>query len=83
MGWFTGIVVFLITWWTLLFAVLPFGHNRDADGTPVSGSNIKKKFVWTTIVTIVVWIIIYLIIDADIISFQDMAQEMIAEDRAK
>ena len=83
MGWFTGIVVFLITWWTLLFAVLPFGHKRDVDGTPMPNSNLKKKFVWTTIVTIIVWIIIYLIIDAEIISFQDMAQEMFEEDRAK
>jgi len=59
MGWFTGIVVFIL------------------------GSNLKRKFVWTTIVTVVVWIIIFLIIDAEIISFQDMAQDMFEEDRAK
>ena len=82
MGWFTGLVVFIMTWWTLLFAVLPFGHERDEDGTP-KFANIKKKFIWTTLVTIIVWIIIYLIIDAEIISFQDMAQEMFEEDRVK
>ncbi len=80
MGWFTGIVVFLITWWTLLFTVLPFGHERDTDGTPKI-ANMKKKFVWTTFVSALVWIIIYLVIDAEIISFQDMAQKMIKEDR--
>ena len=82
MGWFTGVVVFLITWWTLLFAVLPFGHERDIDGT-AKVSNIKKKFLWTTIGTIIIWIVIYLIINADIISFQDMAQEMFEEDRVR
>ena len=82
MGWFTGVVVFLITWWTLLFAVLPFGHEHDEDGTP-KFANMKKKFIWTTLVTIVVWIVIYLIIDAEIISFRDMADEMIEEDRVK
>ena len=82
MGWFTGIVVFLITWWVLLFTVLPFGHERDADGTPKI-AHLKKKFTWTTGITIVVWIAIYLIVDAEIISFQDMAQEMIEEDRVK
>lgn len=83
MGWFTGIVVFLIAWWTLLFAVLPFGHERDEDGTPKPGSNLKQKFVWTTIVAAIVWVIIYLIIEADIISFKDMANEMLIEDGIK
>ena len=83
MGWFTGVVVFLITWWTLLFAVLPFGHKRDKDGTPLEGTNIKRKFVWTTVGAVVVWVMIYLIIDADIISFQSMAQEMFEEDRVR
>lgn len=80
MGVFTGIVVFLVTWWTVLFAVLPFGHVRDVDGTPKQ-SNIKKKFVWTTMVTIVVWIMIFTLIEADIISFQEMAQKMFEQDR--
>ena len=25
MGWFTGCVLYLLIWWTVLFAVLPFG----------------------------------------------------------
>ena len=79
MGWFTGIVVFLVTWWTFLFIVLPFGHERDKNGTP-KFANIKKKFLWTTIGTIIIWIIIYLIVDSDLISFQDMAQDMFEED---
>ena len=83
MGWFTGIIVFLLTWWTLLFAVLPFGHTRGVDGTPVKHSNIKKKFVWTTLVSMGVWLVIFAIIESDIISFQDMAQEMIEEDRVQ
>ena len=81
MGWFTGIVVFLITWWTLLFAVLPFGHERDADGTPKI-ANMKRKFIATTIISMVMWVVIYIMIDADIVSFRDMAYVMIEEDRA-
>jgi predicted secreted protein len=73
MGWFTGTVVFLLTWWILLFTVLPFGHERDEDGTP-KFAHMKKKFIWTTIIACIVWVIIYLIIDADIISFREMAQ---------
>ncbi|NCT40825.1 MAG: DUF1467 family protein [Alphaproteobacteria bacterium] len=83
MGWFTGIVVFLIAWWTFLLMVLPFGHKRDIDGTVMPGANIKKKFIWTTIGAAVIWVIIYLIIEADVISFQDMAQAMFEEDALK
>ncbi|MFK7839666.1 MAG: DUF1467 family protein [Bdellovibrionales bacterium] len=80
MDWFTGIVVFLITWWTFLFAVLPFGHKRDKDGTPELNFNLKKKFLWTTIGTIIIWIIIHLIIESDLISFREMANVMFEED---
>lgn len=31
MGWFTGCVLYLLIWWTVLFAVLPLGV-RPASG---------------------------------------------------
>jgi len=80
MGAVTGIIVFLLIWWTSLFAVLPFGHKRTEDGTPVQ-ANIKKKFLWTTIVSIVLWGMIFALIEVDIISFRDLADVMIEEDR--
>ena len=79
MGRFTGIVVFLLTWWILLFTVLPFGHVRDEDGTP-KDPHIKQKFIWTTIIAIVVWLCIYGLIEADLISFRDIARHMMEED---
>ena len=79
MGLVTGIIVFLLIWWTSLFAVLPFGHERDADGTP-KFSNMKKKFLWTTIVAIILWGIVFALIEADIVSFREMADEMAVSD---
>lgn len=76
---FIGIVVFLLVWWTLLFAVLPFGHRRDVDGTPVI-ADMKKKFIWTTIVSIVVWGMIFALVESDVISFRDLADTMMKED---
>lgn len=80
MTWFSGIVVFLLTWWTVLFAVLPFGLKRDEAGKP-ENFNIWRKILMTTIVTVLAWLIIYGLIKADIISFRDMARAMIEEDR--
>ena len=82
MGIVSGIITFLLIWWTALFAVLPFGHKRDQDGTPVQ-ANIKKKFLWTTLVTAILWGIVFALIEADVISFREIAAEMIEEDRKR
>ena len=29
MSWATGLMVYLVIWWTVLFAVLPLGVRRD------------------------------------------------------
>lgn len=75
----SGVFVFLLIWWTALFAVLPFGNRRDIEGKPAN-ANIKAKFFWTTVVSIVLWGIVFALIEADIISFREIANEMIQED---
>ena len=79
MNFVTGVIVFLLIWWTALFAVLPFGHRRDTDGTPVK-ANIKKKFFWTTIVSVIIWGIVFALIEYDVISFRDIAHDMVEKD---
>lgn len=79
MGPISGVIVFLLIWWTALFAVLPFGHKREEDGTPVQ-ANMKKKLVWTTIVTMILWGVVFALVEADIISFREMANTMVEED---
>ncbi len=82
MGPVTGIIVFLLIWWTGLFAVLPFGHERAEDGTPVF-ANMKKKLLINTLLAFVIWGIIFALIEADVISFRDMATEMIQKDHLR
>jgi predicted secreted protein len=77
MNWFTAIVTYLTMWWIVLFCVLPFGVRSQAEtgdviegtdpGAPVI-SNMKKKLVWTTVITFVVWGALTLIISAGWIS---------------
>ena len=84
---FEAIVVYLLTWWTALFAVLPWGvtsHNDDpqeghAPGAPEK-PRLKQKFLITTIVSAVIWIIIYVLVELQIISFNDFARQMMQED---
>ena len=71
----SAIAVFFIIWWTALFAVLPFSLSRDEQGIP-RNPNLKKKFLITTIIAIVIWLLIYVLVEVEVISFRDLAASM-------
>lgn len=79
MNWVTGIVVYFLIWWVVIFAVLPWGVERDQGGPEVTGPGapaiprIKEKFLATTFISAVIWGIIALLIESDLISFRDWA----------
>jgi predicted secreted protein len=80
-----GFFTYLIVWWTVLFAVLPWGNRQPenpeqgmAYGAPVN-PNIKKKLIATTIVSFIVLGIIYACITMNIIDFREVAREMDAK----
>ena len=69
---FTGIAIYFTIWWTVLFSVLPLGVVSHAEagidkgdggdpGAPVD-PKLKKKFVTTTIITTVLWVILFLVL---------------------
>ncbi len=82
----TGIIVFLLVWWTALFCVLPWG-NRPDDNPGIANAKsapanprILKKFLITTLLSCVLWLIIYGLIESDLISFHDMARQLAKEE---
>ncbi len=86
MGLISGIVVYLMVWWTVLFAVLPWGNRQSAEpivGNVVSAPDkpkILKKFVVTTLISGFIWLVIYGLISSNVISFYEMAADMAAQD---
>ncbi len=77
MGAFTGAVLFVLIWWTVLFAVLPLGQQPESEADPVSGfrglpkaPRIGRVMVITTLVSVVVWISLALLIRSDWLSFR-------------
>jgi predicted secreted protein len=77
MNWFTGIVLFVVLWWTALFAVLPVGTKPMAQADETSGwrgaperPRLLMKVIVTTIVTCVLWTGSYLLIRSDYMSFR-------------
>jgi predicted secreted protein len=63
MNWISMIALFFVTWWLVLFAVLPFGlktQDEDLDvtlGTVSSaprGPHMLRAVLWTTLITAIV-----------------------------
>lgn len=77
-----GLVVFFLTWWVVLFAILPLGirHPEKPEVGMMPGAPLKPDFnkiiLRTTLVTIVIWLIIYGLAESNLISFQRMAKDM-------
>jgi predicted secreted protein len=82
MEFLSGVVVFMIIWWTVIFAVLPWGNARaeqtQAGNEPGAPANprIVKKMLITTGITIVLWAIAMAVIQSDRLSIRDWAREM-------
>jgi len=75
------VVIFVILWWCVFFAILPMGIKGHAEtgeelvkggdtGAPVN-PDLKRKAVKTTIVTFVLWLIVCGIILSGIINFRE------------
>jgi predicted secreted protein len=82
MGPMTGIAIYLTLWWTVLFAVLPLGNRTYAEegldvpgggdpGAPVN-PNLKKKFITTTWVSAVLWLILFAVIKFGLVSLPQL-----------
>ena len=77
MNWFTGIVLYILIWWTVLFAILPIGTHPSSDADPTTGwrgvpdkPHIGRKVLATTVVAAVIWLACYAVITSDWLSFR-------------
>ncbi len=62
MGWATGVMVYFVIWWTVLFTVLPLGVRRveqpgrgQEHGAP-ERPDLARKAIITTILAAVLWL---------------------------
>ena len=76
MSWATGLMVYIVIWWTVLFAVLPLGVRRvekpgrgEERGAPERPELVRKAAI-TSAVAAVLWLAFYLLHRADVFSFR-------------
>ncbi len=77
----TAIAIYFLIWWVMLFAVLPFGvRSQHEDGVMVPGSDpgapvlprLLWKLFWTTVVSGVIFAILYVIYVYKLIALDDL-----------
>lgn len=77
MDWFTGFVLYALIWWTVLFAVLPFGARPKPEPDALTGwrgvperPRLLRIALITTAVAAVVWFVAWLLIESPYLSFR-------------
>ena len=80
MGPVSGVVVFLITWWTVLFITLPWGVRQPdqphdfVGGAPVK-THLKKKILATTVISAIIWLVIAYLMHIKVMDFRAIAEQ--------
>ena len=76
----TGIVVYFLVWWLVIFTTLSFGLRHDEKkpkGVPSTApdkTHLLKKIIWCSVISAVIWGIIYYLVVSDWISFREMVE---------
>ena len=80
MGWATGLMVYLVIWWTILFAVLPLGVRRVENpgvgqdhGAPERPQLLRKAII-TSLAAAVLWLGFYFLRQSDVFDFRHWVQ---------
>ena len=75
MNWLTGIAAYVVIWWVVIFALLPIGVRPAEDemgeraGAPAH-PHLRTKAIATTLISALLWGILYLIASSDVWSFR-------------
>ena len=84
MGITGSIIVYVLIWWMIFFSVLPIGIQSNKTkykeklegidpGAP-NNPNISKKFLITTIITSIIFIVIYYLVKFGLLNLREYLQ---------
>ena len=84
MGLTGSVIIYVMIWWIIFFSILPVGikSNKEVFKERLEGSdpgapknpNIAKKFLATTIITSILFIVIYYLVNNDFLNLRDFFQ---------
>ena len=84
MGLTGSIIIYVMIWWVVFFSVLPFGikSNKEIFKNTIEGNDpgapknpkIAKKFLITTIITSILFIVIYYLVNNNLLNLRNFLQ---------
>ena len=84
MGITGSIIVYVMIWWIIFFSVLPIGirSNKGVFKENIGGMDpgapknprIGKKFFLTTLITTIIFIVIYYLVEIDLLNLREFLQ---------
>ena len=84
MGITGSIIVYVLIWWIIFFSILPVGIQSNkqkfrekiegADPGAPNNPKIAKKFLITTIITSLIYIVIYYLVEIDLLNLREYLQ---------
>ena len=77
---FTGsLIIYVLIWWIVFFALLPIDVNREKkqniigiDAGAPENPKIIKKFVYSTLITSIIFIIIFLLVKYEYLNIRNL-----------
>ena len=84
MGVTGSIIVYVLIWWIIFFSVLPVGIQSNKEkfkekiegidpGAPIN-PKIGKKFLITTLITSIIFIVIYYLVEFNLLNLREYLQ---------
>ena len=84
MGITGSIIVYVMIWWIIFFSVLPIGirSNKEVFKEKIEGvdpgapknPNMGKKFLITTLITTIIFSVIYYLVSIDLLNLREFLQ---------
>ena len=84
MGITGSIIVYVLIWWIIFFSVLPVGiqSNKEIFREKIEGTDpgapknpkIAIKFLITTIITSIIFLVIYYLVEIDLLNLREFLQ---------
>ena len=84
MGITGSIIVYVMIWWIIFFSLLPVGiqSNKEVFKEKIGGMDpgapknpkIRKKFLITTLITTIIFAVIYYLVEIDLLNLRKFIQ---------
>ena len=79
----TGVAIYFLIWWLVLFAVLPWGVQAQGEGAPAGSDpgapalpRLAVKLLWTTVVSGAIFGVLAYLYVAGLVTLDDLARLM-------